>query len=217
MPSDRRTFLTICGTGATTALAGCADARVSARDVVTPHDPIEASLGSKRVFGVRNDHAYELFDARPFADEDLPLEENDAPVVFPQRIEPETYPGIPDGAHVAPMVPDEIVISPVYEETLEDGAEYSTPEPPLTVESVVTDRLSESFDEFVFDGRVTLADRDDAASSDSSMPFLAGDTTSYRLSQEAFSDLKIGDLFRFRPSYSQPEYVSEVLERWTAY
>ncbi|SDQ30943.1 hypothetical protein [Natronobacterium texcoconense] len=217
MPSDRRTFLAICGTGSATALAGCADVRTSTRDVVTPHDPIEASLSSKRVIGVRNGHAYELFDAHPFVDEDLPLEENDALTVFSQRIEPEAYPDLPDGAHVAPMVPDEVVVYPAYEDTLENEPEYAVPEPPLTVDSVVTDRLRESFDEFVFDGRVTLADRDDAASSDSSMPFLAGDTTSYRLSQEAFSELRIGDLFRFRPSYSQPKYVPAALERWTEY
>ncbi|EMA38521.1 hypothetical protein [Halobiforma nitratireducens] len=211
MPPDRRTVLAICGTGAATALAGCADARASTRDVVSPHDPIEASLNTKRVFGVRNDHAYELFNAHPFADEDLPLEENDAPAVFPQRIEPETYPGIPDGAHVAPMVPDEVVVYPAYEDTLEDEAAYSIPEPPLTVESLVTDRLRESFDEFIFDGRITVAERDDADSVNERTE------TGYRLSRDTFDTLRIGDRFRFRPSYSEPGYVGDVLERWTEY
>lgn len=211
MPPTRRAFLTICGTGAATSLAGCTDVRNSTRDVVAAHEPIDASLNSKRVFGVRNDHGYELFNALPFADEDLPLEENDAPAVFPQWIEPETYPGIPDEAHVAPMVPDEVVVYPAYEDTLEDGTEYSVPEPPLTVESIVTDRLRESFDEFIFDGEVTVADRDDADSVND------GTMTHYTLSRDAFDTLRIGDLFQFRPSYSEPGRITEIRDHRTAY
>ncbi|MWV40554.1 hypothetical protein [Natrialba sp. INN-245] len=220
MSSNRRTFLVFAGTSAAMSLAGCTAVRNAAEDTVAPHDPIEASLTSKRLFGVRDERGYELFRARAYPESAVPLEETDGPVI-PRGIDTDD----------APTVPGAVVVHPTHREpagTLDaavsgdrdvpaDLEDFTTPEAPLTADVADRERLADAFDEFVFDGKITVAERDDAATREMSMPMLAGDRTHYAFARKAFDTLRIGDQFRFRPSYSRPRYVSDVLEHWTAY